>query len=159
MKDEVTIIQSLRQHFNVRAIEWGMSGWALSWGLMVLLVPSIFTNPATGILFQGIARTVAWTGLNPSVLIGLSFTVLGLIRGVSLFINGLWTVTPLIRIATSAISAFLLTHVVVGLASGPPNVGTLTYFWLFLADCLSARRATEDWLQARKVKALYNITR
>lgn len=131
-----------------------MSGWALTWGLMVLMYPTIFSNPRTGPLFDGVLATVSWTGLYEPTLIGLLFVALGLVRGSALFINGLWKRTPLIRLITSALSAFLITHIVVGISQGPPNTGTVTYFWLFLADCLSAKRATEDWLQSRKASPL-----
>lgn len=145
----MTIIRSLKTHFEVRALEWGMSGWAVSWGLMVLLIPSIFTDPRTCHFYTGVSGIVEWTGFIPSVVVGLIFLITGLIRGMSLFINGLWISTPLIRMIASAVSAFFLTALIVGTINGPPSTLTITYFWLFLADCLSAKRAAEDWLKAR----------
>lgn len=157
MIQRLPIIKSLRRHFDVRAVEWGMAGWAFTWGLMVLAYPSVFTQSSTGQMFSGIKDTVSWTGVHEPTLIGVLFVVLGIVRAISLFINGAWRSSPLVRIIAAAVSAFFIMHIVIGFAQGPPNTGTVTYTWLFLADCLSAKRATEDWLQSRKATALIMI--
>lgn len=151
----MNIIRSLKDHFEVRALEWGMSGWAVSWGLMVLLVPSMFTNPQTKYMYSGMSDIVEWTGFTPSVVIGLIFLITGLARGTALFINGLWRSTPIIRMASSAVSAFFITTLIVGVTQGPPHTSAITYLWLFFADCLSAKRAAEDCLKARSLENLY----
>lgn len=138
------IVKSMKEHFEARAIEWGMAGWATSWGLTALLVPSIFTNPVTGPATKLMYKSVEWMGGEPSVIIGLMVFLTGLLRAAALFINGLWRATPLIRIITSAVSGFVVMNIVIGLASGPPNFGVITYTWLFFADCLSASRAARD---------------
>lgn len=140
----------MKEHFDARAMEWGMSGWATTWGLMVFLNPEMFTNPGTSTIFKGLndVFSVVVSDNIPQV-IGVTFLLLGVIRGCSLFVNGAWRKTPLIRMITSAVSAFFLTTLMVGFLQGPPNTGVVTYFWLFLADCLSAQRAAKDYLKAK----------
>lgn len=122
-----------------------MSGWAFSWGLVVLTNPEIFTNAETASLFAGLAELSRLVGDSPNTIIGLAFMFLGIIRGLALFINGMWKQTPLVRMIMSGVSAFFLTEIMVTMAQGPPNTAVVTYFWLFLADCLGAKRATQDW--------------
>lgn len=138
------IVKSMKEHFEARAIEWGMAGWAITWGLQALLIPSIFVNPVTGPATSLMYKSVEWMGGNPGTTLGLLVLLTGLFRAAALFINGLWKATPVIRIVTSAVSGFVVANIVVGLASGPPNFGVVTYTWLFFADCLSASRAARD---------------
>lgn len=146
----MTIITSMKQHFEVRAIEWGMAGWAVMWGLQCILNPSMFTNETTGAITRQMMYSVQWMGGNSEVLLGLAVLFIGLFRGLALLINGLWTRTPLIRLITSAISAFLLFNIVLGLYNGPPNFGVPTYLSLFFADCFSAYRASRDFKLAQE---------
>lgn len=133
------IIKSMKEHFNARAVEWGMAGWAVSTGLMLIMVPATYR--------PGFPFT-------PDAL-GLMFLLMGLVRGSALFVNGLWRRTPPIRLFTSAMSAFMVTWLMVGISQGPPSLGSVNFFFLFLADCLSAKRATEDWLEANERKLFY----
>ena len=150
----MVIIQSLKQHFKARAIEWGMSGWAFTWGLMILFYPEMFVHPATAPLFTGLLDAFDWLGGYAPFTIGMCLVLVALLRGTALTINGLWRKTPTIRIVTSAISAFFIMHLIVGFSQGPPNTGSITYFWLFIADCYSAKSASEDWLEANRRKPI-----
>jgi hypothetical protein len=140
----------MKQHFEVRAIEWGMAGWAVMWGLQCLLVPEVFTNEVSGQAATNMLYTVGWIGGNSPVILGLSVFLVGLFRGAALFVNGLWIRTPIIRLVTSAASAFLLMNIVIGLYQAPPNFGVVTYLSLFFADCFSAYRASRDYQLAEK---------
>lgn len=153
----MTIITSMKQHFEVRAIEWGMAGWAMMWGLQALLVPEIFTSPISGPLATSMLYTVDWVGGDSAVILGLSVFLVGLFRAVALFINGLWIQTPLVRLVTSAVSGFLILNIVVGLAQAPANFGVVTYLSLFFADCFSAYRASRDYLIAQGELQRINI--
>lgn len=147
----------MKQHFEVRAIEWGMAGWAVMWGLQALLMPEIFTNPVSGPITSKMLYTVQWAGSNAIIVLGLAVFLIGLFRATALFINGLWTRTPLVRLATSALSAFLLMNIVIGLSQGPPNFGVVTYLSLFFADCFSAYRASRDYLIAQGEPNNFNV--
>lgn len=153
----MTIITSMKQHFEIRAIEWGMAGWAVMWGLQCLLNPEMFTHPVTGAITTQMLYTVDWIGGDPKVVLGLAVFLIGIFRATALFINGLWTQTPLVRLMTSAVSAFLLLNIVVGLSVGPPNFGIPTYLSLFFADCFSAYRASRDYLLAGEGVSTYKL--
>lgn len=147
------IIQSLRQHWPSRKMEWLGSGFLVSWGIYVLLHPELFTQDATAQVFQGLAAlsdpyfrypAIAWGGL--------AFGV-GLARAVALFINGAYVRTPAIRVATSFVSIFILTQICLGMwHSGVPNTGIVVYPWLIIADIISAYRAAVDVVYAETVR-------
>lgn len=139
------LIQSLKYHFPARLPEWQNAGWLTCWGVYVALHPQMFSKPESAALFAGLAAITDWTGAPPASVWGLLAVMVGLIRMAALFINGAYTRTPAIRLATSAISAFVLANIVYGMVrSGLANTGIVTYFWLFLADIASAYRAASD---------------
>jgi hypothetical protein len=142
------LIQSLKQHFPARFPEWVNSGILASWGAYVLLHPELFTQEATRHIFAGMAEMV-WVDYPPSVVWGLTAFVVGTIRAVALFINGAYSRTPLVRLATSAVSAFVWAQVVIGLF-GVVNAGLIIYSWLVVIDIASAYRAGVDVAIAEK---------
>jgi len=139
------LIQSLKQHFPARFPEWLMAGLLTTWGIYVVLHPSLFTAPATAALFAGMAEIVRWTGYEPAGVWGATAMLIGMVRAFALFVNGAYYRTPTIRLATSAMSAALVGFLVYGLTrSDAPNTGLVVYFWLFVCDVASAYRAASD---------------
>jgi hypothetical protein len=139
------LIQSLKHHFPARLPEWQNAGWLTCWGVYVSLHPGMFTDPETSGIFSGMAALVAWTGMAPAGVWGVCAILVGMVRAAALFINGAYARTPIVRLIASAISAFVISQIVIGLVrSGVPNTGVVTYFWLFLADIASAYRASSD---------------
>ncbi len=147
------IIQSLRQHWPSRKMEWLGSGFLMSWGFYVLFHPELFSQTATAEVFRGLAALSAPFTEYPALAWGgLAFAV-GLARAVALFINGAYVRTPAIRVATSFISIFILTQICLGMwHSGVPNTGLVVYPWLIIADLISAYRAAMDVVYAETAK-------
>lgn len=139
------LIQSLRYHFPARLPEWFMSGWLVAWGMYVGLHPEMFTDGDTAVLFSGLASVVLWTGYPPASVWCLVAISVGFVRAAALFINGAYSRTPIVRLGTSAISAFVVAMIVSGVQqAGVPNLGIVTYSALFLLDLASAYRAASD---------------
>lgn len=149
-QNPAVIIQSLREHWPSRTMEWLMSLFLLSWGLYILFNPAIFTQPESAALFAGMASMVSAFTLYPALAWGGGAFAVGLARAVALFVNGAYTRTPLIRVAASFGSMFIVTQIIIGLwKSGVPNVGLVTYSILVLADIISAYRAGHDAVHAQ----------
>lgn len=145
------IIVELKRHFPARWPEWFMAGFALVWGSYVNLHPELFTQPATAQSLSGLTYMAG--SLPPASVWGLSPVILGLIRGAALFINGIYTRTPMIRLFMSFASAFIWTQVVIGLLkSGVPNTGLVAYFGLVVLDLVSAYRAMTDTVYAEAAR-------
>lgn len=139
------IVQSLREHFPARLIEWFMAGLMVSWGLYVLGSPDMFTHPAERDIFAYMAAMSSWTGIEPSIVWGLGSTVFGAVRALALFVNGAYVRTPVIRVAMSFVSAFIWTQILLCIVySGLPNPAVAVYSWLVIADIVSAYRASKD---------------
>ena len=154
------VIRSLRQHWPARKMEWLMSGVMIAWGWYVLMHPAMFYDPATKALFGGMAAISAPITEYPALLWGGSAFVVGLARGIALFVNGAWTRTPLVRVVASFISMFIFTQIVIGLwQSGVPNTGLVVYPWFVVADLLSAYRAAVDVVHAEKQREVQKETR
>lgn len=153
----MTLYAKMKKHFEIRAIEWGMSGWAICWGLQVLLNPSIFTHPETAPLNKHMLHTLEILGLygaDAATTLGVLALMIGLIRATALYVNGVWHQTPMIRVITSAASAFVVSNIVFSLMQGPPTLGLVTYSWLFLADCFSGFRAARDYGLLKEQRAI-----
>lgn len=149
------IMQSLRQHWPARKLEWLMSGFMISWGVYVLFHPTLFTDPATRDLFAGLAAFSNQFSEFPALIWGGACFAVGLGRGIALLINGAWTRTPLIRTIASFFSMFLVTQITLGFwNSGVPNTGLVVYPWLIVADLLSAYRAAVDVVHAEMQRAV-----
>lgn len=154
------IIRSLRQHWPARKMEWLMSGVLVAWGWYVLMHPAMFSNDATKALFSGMEAISAPITEYPALLWGGGAFIVGLARGVALFVNGAWTRTPLVRVVASFISMFIFTQIVIGLwQSGVPNTGLVVYPWFVVADLLSAYRAAVDVVHAEKQREVQKETR
>jgi len=147
------LIQSLKKHFPARYPEWLNAGILTSWGGYIILHPQIFDEPPTSILFRGLSDMVAYMGYTPGTVWGLGAFLIGLIQAFALFVNGAYTRTPIIRLITSFLSAFIWTQVVVGLIhSDLPNVGIVTYSWFVISNLVSAYRAGMDAVYAERQK-------
>lgn len=136
------IYDGLKKHFPARISEWFNAVILASWGAYLLLNPDLFDNPATGVIFADMARMV-WFDANPESVWGLCAFAAGLTRLSALFINGAWGRTPLLRLITAAISAFIWTQVAIGLLH-VPNTGLAVYPWLVVIDLVAAYRAGSD---------------
>lgn len=141
------LVERMKKHFEVRAIEWGMAGWAITWGLQVLLNPEVFTSPVTGPLNIHMLHTLEFLFSTNTAfhVLGWLAILVGVTRAAALWVNGAWRQTPMIRMITSALSAFVVSNVVFSLMQGPPTLGLVTYSWLFAADCFSGFRAARDY--------------
>lgn len=154
------IIRSLRQHWPARKLEWLMSGFMIAWGVYVLLHPGLFTAPETASMFSGLAAISAPITDLPALAWGGSCFIVGLGRGIALFVNGAWTRTPLIRLIASFLSMFIVTQIIIGFwQSGVPNTGLVVYPWFVIADLLSAYRAAVDVVHAEKQREVLKETR
>ena len=154
------IVTSLRQHWPARKLEWLMAGFLSTWGLYVLLHPELFTSPATAELFAGLASLTNPISDYPALVWGWACLLVGLGRGLALFVNGAWTRTPLVRLIASFISMVIMTQIVAGMwNSGVPNTGVVVYPWLVIADLLSAYRAAVDVVHAEKQREVLKETR
>lgn len=136
------LILKLKEHFPARISEWFNAAILTSWGLYLLLNPDLFDSPAMRVTAEGMVDMVAGT-LNPESVWGLVAFIAGATRLVALFINGAWSRTPALRLATAAVSAFVWTQVVIGLMT-VPNTGLAVYPWLVVIDLVAAYRAGRD---------------
>lgn len=148
MRDSMIIVE-MKKHFQLRAIEWWSAGVMASWGVWVLLFPTIFAdNPAFDMMAQILPQRV-W---------GLIALGAGAVRLVALFVNGLWYRTPAVRWACAMLSIliwFIMTAAFVG--SSVANLGAVIYGWHMLADMYSAFRSASDFIEAeaqRQIKKL-----
>lgn len=145
------LIQRLKTHFPARAIEWLMAGVLFTWGYYIVTHPQLFTAPETKALFSGMVRISDFFG-QPPVTIGLMAVLIGFTRGVALFVNGAVTKTPLVRLMTAFMSAYLWTSICVGLwLSDVANTGLVVYPWFVFADIVSGYRAGYDLVIAESV--------
>jgi hypothetical protein len=145
------LIVSLKQHFPARWPEWFMAGLSFMWGSYIALHPQLFTQAATREVLAGLAGMAG--EFPPAALWGLSTVVLGMVRGMALFVNGAYTRTPMIRLIMSFASAFIWTQVFVGLLkTGVPNTGIVVYGGLVVMDIMSAYRAATDTVFAEKLR-------
>lgn len=137
-----------------------MSGLMLCWGLYVLIHPGLFTDPATAQMFSGMTSIAAPFTEYPALLWGGVAFIVGLARGIALFINGSWTRTPFIRLIAGFVSLFVLTQILIGLwKSGVPNAGLVVYPWLMFEDLLSVSGAAVDAVHAEREREVQKETR
>jgi hypothetical protein len=111
-------------------------------------------------MFSGLAAISAPITDLPALAWGGSCFIVGLGRGIALFVNGAWTRTPLIRLIASFLSMFIVTQIIIGFwQSGVPNTGLVVYPWFVIADLLSAYRAAVDVVHAEKQREVLKETR
>lgn len=138
------LIHKLRQHFPARLPEWTNAGIMIAWGAYVILHPGLFGHPDLRQMYAGLKALYVFPFPIESAW-GLVMLALGGLRGCALFINGAYSRTPIIRLVTSALSAFLWAQIVAGiLNSGIPNVDLVVYAGLVFMDVASAYRAAKD---------------
>lgn len=136
------LIHKLKTHFPARFPEWINSGILISWGAYLILHPEVFTQEATRQIFAGMAAMV-WIDAPAFAVWGLVAMTVGFVRATALFVNGAYSRTPIVRLITSALSAFVWAQVLIGMM-GIPNVGLIIYGWLVIMDLTSAYRASMD---------------
>lgn len=151
------IFKSLKTHFPARAIEWLMAGVLFTWGYYTIIHPQMFTEPNSAAMFSGVRRISEFFG-QPPVAIGVMALVTGIVRAAALFINGTMTKTPLVRLVTAFLSAYLWTSIAVGFwISDVANTGIAVYPWFVFADVASSYRAGYDLViaenSARKMRS------
>lgn len=135
----MTALARLHRAFPERAVEWGLGYIMVSWGLMVLLNPGIFSSSSA---YNGWA-TMATEGTWGTVALSA-----GLIRLGALYVNGAHYRTPAVRVGTSFVSMFIWFWIVIGLLVGPPSTGLAVYPWLMVGDGFSVYRAAGDAYEA-----------
>lgn len=142
------ILAALGRHWPARKMEWIMAGISASWGFYVLTHPELFTNPETAVLMSGLASFVP-AGWDPSLVWGLGALLVGLMRGIALYINGAHIRTPVVRAVAAFLTILVFFQVSRGLwATGVPNMGLVIYPWLVIADIISAYSAGQDAIQS-----------
>lgn len=133
------VVSTTWQHFQVRFSEWFGAIVLFAWGIYVTLNPGLFTDPRTGVLFEGMNQIM------PQQSWGLMAVIVGGSRLGALYINGHHTRTPTVRLIASFFSAFVWTQVTLGLYhAGIPNTGLIIYTAMVAADIYSAFRASAD---------------
>ena len=133
------LVRELKKHFPARAPEWISAATMSVWGAYVVLNPEVFLQPAFRIL-----AGMSW-GQPAGNFWGMLCLTVGIFRACALFINGTFSRTPLIRLATSMISAFVWTQITVGLWLLPEaSTGIVMYGSFVCVDLLSAYRAAQD---------------
>lgn len=133
------IIESLKKHFPARFPEWLAAATMTAWGAYLVLYPDLFHAPPIAAVYAGMASMAhqpVWA---------LAALAIGVTRAAALFINGVYTRTPMIRLVTAFLSAFVWTQVLIGLVrSDIPNLGLIMYASALSADIYSAYRAGID---------------
>lgn len=153
------LLKSLKTHFPARVTEWLMSGVLFTWGYYVVTHPQIFTNPETAAIFRGIGSIAEWFG-QPPVTMGIMALLTGFARACALFVNGAVTKTPLVRLLTAFMSAYLWTSICVGLwLSGVESTGLVVYPWFVIADVISGYRAGYDLVIAENTAKITRAQR
>lgn len=135
------LVRNLSKHFPARIPEWWNAGAMFAWGSYILLHPGIFQDD----VYAGFVALVGGDISTAERTWGLIAVTVGLVRGAALFVNGAYSRTPLIRLATSAISAFVWAQVVISLGMlGRPNTGVVMHSAAVGLDLISAYRASCD---------------
>lgn len=119
-----------------------------AWGLYVLLHPEVFSLS----LFAVFSHRVMFD-IDPAIFWGALTTLVGLVRLCALFVNGAYSRTPLIRLGTSLVSAFVWSQLVIAFwLVDQPNTGLVMYTYAVLMDLISAYRASCDVAIAEGVR-------
>ena len=141
------LIRELKRHFPARLPEWWNAGTMFAWGAYTLLHPGI-TNQPYLLGLQALARE--WSAA-PERFLGLLTITVAMVRACALIVNGSYKRTPMIRLITSAISAFIWSQIVIGIsATGIPAHGLIMYSSALLLDLASAYRSACDVVIARE---------
>jgi hypothetical protein len=134
------IVRELKKHFPARAPEWINAATLAVWGWYVLLHPDLFQQVA----FEGL-RILTWFGAEPVAFWGTLALIVGMTRLIALFINGAYDRTPMVRLGTSLVSAFVWTQVAIGFwLNEVPSASLVMYSSAVVMDLISAYRASQD---------------
>lgn len=132
--------QRMKRHFQVRSSEWFNAVMVAAWGVYVTLTPGMFEKLGPS--------TSGMTTIAPQHIWGFVALIVGMTRLCALFINGQWSVTPIVRIVTSFLTMFVWFCVVIGIArSAVQGMGIVIYSGLIIIDGYGAYRAAEDAAQ------------
>lgn len=141
------LIRELQKHFPARLPEWWNAAAMFAWGYYILTHVGALSNPAFA-AFRDMASSH-----NPTLFWGCITLAVGTVRLAALFVNGVYSRTPVIRVVTSAASAFVWMQVVLGLlATGEPTPGVVMYGAAVALDLISAYRASCDAVIAIETK-------
>lgn len=135
------LIQKLHE-FPDRAIEWLLGFILLSWGIIVLWHPDMFSSSPVYNGWRHITQDQQMWGLVASTT--------GAARLAALYINGAHRRTPTVRVLTSFLSMFVWFWVVVGMLIVDINTGLAVYPWLMVGEAFSVYRASGDAYLARQ---------
>lgn len=128
------IVNKFRGRFRQRAPEWILAIGMLWWGLLTLAVPSLFERefyyPLDLLMSQPF-----W---------GVAATMVGTIRLIALFINGLWRPTAHFRAITAIFSIFLWTSLLLASLSTGAVLGVPTFSMLLALDTMALWWAAGD---------------
>lgn len=133
---------SIRHRFGPRMMEWFMSFHTTMFGIVLLLSPELFEQPAwTG--FQGIFHDEAR--------LGWLMVLLGLARIGGLIVNGARKhVTPLIRQVSAGVGCLIWFGIVYGFASSGVVSTWLAVYPLFgIGELVNIHRAAHDQGETR----------
>ena len=136
------MIRKLREHFPARIPEWANAWLLLSWGAYTLLHPGVFEQAP----MQGLVALSPVPSPDPAERFWGMITILvGAVRLAALFINGAYSRTPIVRLLTSLLSAFVWAQILNGIFStGVPAHGLVMYSGALVLDLISAYRAGCD---------------
>jgi hypothetical protein len=128
--------KSLRETFPVRASEWALSVMIFNWGVVLLLNDNLFSISPSYNTFSSMMPEQAW---------GLVCLLVGLMRILFLFINGLWRRSPHLRLIGAFAACFFWFQITAGfIYSGTWSTGLAIYPVLLLLDFHNVLRAATD---------------
>ena len=132
----MTVHVKFSETLPLRAAEWIMSFTMITWGLIVLTNPGIFSTAPS---FRGMEHIM------PQNTWGILALLFGTIGSCALAINGFWVATPFIRAVCAFIRCFFWFQITLGLfAGGVATTGLAIYPWLFAMDMWNIYRAMSD---------------
>lgn len=143
---------ALKKHFPSRIQEWFSAIVLTSWGAYVILHPGIFSNPPLKFAMRGLLD------LFDEPVWGLGAFTTGFLGLIALYINGIWTRTPLIRLCVSFARIFFWFWITMGLwRSGVAQLGVVLYPWLMVLDVYSSYRASVDVVEAEAQRRMDKV--
>lgn len=135
------VARGVRDHFPVRATEWGFAALLLDTGRVLLTGEPNFTSRAFAPLAEYASETV-W---------GLGCVTVGALRLLALLVNGTFAGTaymrwsPHVRMACAFASCFFWTQITLAYWAGAPEaVSGVAYKWLLIIDAYNVFRCAQD---------------
>lgn len=120
----------------VRLPEWYNSCVLILFGFQLLANPEIINSPSySGFVLMRFNNVV----------LGSLLILVGLVRGIALYINGRWNPTPIIRAIGAAIGAQLFMSITVSFILSPPNTGWPTYLIFVISEFVAITIAVAEY--------------